>query len=233
MKKKLELPNITLIAATSVEIDQHQIALKISSKNIGFGAVKLLSSSPPEKKYPDIEYVSIPQMNMSGQNRLLLKNLHKYFETSHCLYVQADSFVVNASSWKDEFLDFDYIGAPWTNEVKINPNLVLNLKNTVGCGGFSLRSRKLLETTAKINFDSLKFPTENEDIIVCHYLYEEMLKKGIRFAPPELAAQFAMEHEKTNNSYGYDVNSVFGFHGKHLRDFFLKKYILRSSIGEW
>ena len=63
--------------------------------------------------------------------------------------------------------------------------------------------------------------------------YEEMLKKGIRFAPPELAAQFAMEHEKTNNSYGHDVNSVFGFHGKHLRDFFLKKYILRSSIGKW
>ena len=191
MKKKLELPNITLIAATSVEIDQHQIALKISSKNIGFGAVKLLSSSPPEKKYPDIEYVSIPQMNMSGQNRLLLKNLHKYFETSHCLYVQADSFVVNASCWKDEFLDFDYIGAPWTNEVKINPNLVLNLKNTVGCGGFSLRSRKLLETTAKINFDSLKFPTENEDIIVASADYgikvpavvEDKLFFGTQFHP--------------------------------------------------
>ena len=72
-------------------------------------------------------------------------------------------------------------------------------KNPVGNGGFSLRSRKLVETTAKINFDSLKFPTENEDIIVCHYLYEEMVKKGIRFAPPKLAAQFAMEHEKTNN----------------------------------
>ena len=50
MKKKLELPNITLIAATSVEIEQHQIALKISSQNIGFGAVKLLSSLSPKKK---------------------------------------------------------------------------------------------------------------------------------------------------------------------------------------
>ena len=233
MKKKLELPNITLIAATSVEIEQHQIALKISSQNIGFGAVKLLSSLSPKKKYSDIEYISIPPMNMSDQNRLLMKDLHKYFETSHCLYVQADSFVVNANCWKEEFLEFDYIGAPWTSEVRINPDLVLHLKNTVGCGGFSLRSRKLLKTTAKINFDSLKFPTENEDIIVCHYLYEEMVKKGIRFAPPKLAAQFAMEHEKTNNFYGYDVNSVFGFHGKHLRDHFLKKYILRSSIGEW
>ncbi len=233
LKKKLTLPNVTLIAVTSVEIEQHQISLKISSQNIEFGAVKLLSSSLPEKKYSDIEYVSVTSMSGSDQNRFLMEDLHKYFETSHCLYVQADSFVVNANCWKEEFLEFDYIGAPWTSEVRINPDLVLHLKNTVGCGGFSLRSRKLLKTTAKINFDSLKFPTENEDIIICHYLDEEMVKKGIRFAPPKLAAQFAMEHEKTNNFYGYDVNSVFGFHGKHLRDHFLKKYILRSSIGEW
>jgi len=113
MKKKLELPNITLIAATSVEIEQHQIALKISSQNIGFGAVKLLSSLSPKKKYSDIEYVSIPPMNMSDQNQLLMKDLHKYFETSHCLYVQADSFVVNANCWKEEFLEFEIVVIPF------------------------------------------------------------------------------------------------------------------------
>ena len=63
MKKKLELPNITLIAATSVEIEQHQLALKISSQNIEFATVKLLSSSLPNKKLPNIKYISIPQMN--------------------------------------------------------------------------------------------------------------------------------------------------------------------------
>ena len=58
-----------------------------------------------------------------------------------------------------------------------------------------------------------------------------MIEKGIRFAPPKLAAQFSMEN--INHLYGQDVNSVFGFHGKHLRDYFIKKYILRSSIKEW
>ena len=38
MKKKLKLPNVTLLAATSIEIDQTQLALKISSQNIKFGA---------------------------------------------------------------------------------------------------------------------------------------------------------------------------------------------------
>jgi hypothetical protein len=245
LKKKLILPNVTLLAVTSVEIEQHQIALKISSQNIEFGAVKLLSSSLPEKKYSDIEYVSVRLMNRSDNNRFIMEDLHKYFETSHCLFVQADSFVVNADLWKEEFLEFDYIGAPWPNKIQINdyigapwpnkiqmnPNLILNMKeNCVGSGGFSLRSRKLLKTVAKINYDSLKFPIKNEDVIICHYLYKEMIDKGIRFAPPKLAAQFSMED--ANHLYGQDVNSVFGFHSRHMRDYFLKEYMRCGLIGK-
>ena len=225
MKKKLILSNITLLsAATSVDVDQAQLALKISSKNIEFGAVKLLSSSVPSTRSSDIEFVSIPQMNLSDYNRLIIEDLHKYFNTSHCLIVQADSFVVNYERWTEEFLKFDYIGAPWPDKVMIRPiNKFLYLNNNrVGNGGFSLRSRKLVEVTSKINFNSLKFPIKSEDLIICHYLYREMIKNGIRFAPPKLAAQFSIE--SPGNLYGQDVNSVFGFHGKHLTSHFLKKY---------
>jgi len=38
MKKKLALPNVTLLAATSIEIDMTQLALRISFRNIKFGA---------------------------------------------------------------------------------------------------------------------------------------------------------------------------------------------------
>ena len=233
MKKKLKLPNVTLLAATSSEMDEAQVSMRISLQNIEFGAAKLLCTTAPKQKYPDIEYVSIPPLNsVDDYNEIIFQDLHKYFETSHCLIVQSDSFVVNSNLWKEEFLKFDYIGAPWSNKIQVNPNLVLHLeKNTVGNGGFSLRSHKLAEATAKINFNSLKFPLKSEDIIICHYLYKEMLNNGIRFAPPELAAKFSMEN--VNHLYGQDVNSVFGFHGKHLRDYFLKKYILRQSIDEW
>ena len=225
MKKKLKLSNVTLLAATSSEVDAAQISMRISLHNIEFGSAKLLCSSPPEKKYPDIEYVSIPPLNsVDSYNKMIFQDLHKYFKTSHCLIVQADSFVVNSGLWKDEFLKYDYIGGPWPNKIEINPNLILHLeKNPVGNGGFSLRSRKLLKTIAKINFDSLKFPIKNEDVIICHYLYKEMINKGIRFAPPELAAQFSMED--VHHLYGQDVNSVFGFHSRHMRDYFLKEYM--------
>ena len=233
MKKKIKLPDVTLLAATSSEIDAAQVSMRISLHNIEFGASKLLCPVKPEKKYSDIEYVSIsPLKNVDSYNELIFQNLHKYFTTSHCLIVQADSFVVNSSLWKNEFLKYDYIGGPWPNKIEINPNLVLHLKkNPVGNGGFSLRSRKLVEATAKINFNSLNFPMKAEDVVICYYLYQEMIDNGIHFAPPKLAAQFSMEN--TDNLYGQNVDSVFGFHGKHLRDYFMKKYVLRSSIGEW
>lgn len=231
-KKKIKLLDVTLLAVTSVDIDETQLSLKISSQNIDFGSVKLLSSSEPKKKYPDINYIKIPHIDFLGYSKIIIEDLHKYFETSHCLIVQSDSFVVNSELWKKEFLDYDYIGAPWSDKIKVNPNLIINVKkNPVGNGGFSLRSHKLAKITSKINYDSLEFPLKSEDILICHYLYEKMLEQGVRFAPAELAAKFSIEN--INHLYGQDVSSVFGFHGKHLRDYFLKKYVLKQSIGEW
>ena len=232
MKKKLKLPNISLLAiAHEKDVDQTQISMKISSENIDFGAIKLLTSAQPKIKYPDIEYVPIKPMNLEEFNKTMIEDLHKHFETTHCLFVQADSFVVNYKLWKDEFLKYDYIGAPWSDELVINENLVLNVKkNPVGNGGFSLRSRKLLQTTAKIDYDSLKFPLKSEDVVVCHYLYDKMIEEGIKFSPPKLASQFSIEN--VNNLYGQNLDSVFGFHGKHLRNNFLKKYVLSRVAKE-
>ncbi len=232
MKKKLKLPNVSLLAiAHKKDVDQTQISMKISSENIKFGAVKLLTSAQPKIKYPDIEYVPIKPMNLEEFNKTMIEDLHKHFETTHCLFVQADSFVVNYKLWKDEFLKYDYIGAPWSDELVINENLVLNVKkNPVGNGGFSLRSRKLLQTTAKIDYDSLKFPLKSEDVVVCHYLYDKMIEEGVKFAPPKLASQFSIEN--VNNLYGQNLDSVFGFHGKHLRNNFLKKYVLSRVAKE-
>jgi len=216
LKKKI-LSNITLLAAaSSTDVDKTQLALKISSKNIKFGAIKLLTPSFPATKFSEIEYIPISPMSLLNYNRMIIEDLYNYFKTPYCLIVQADGFVINANLWNEEFLKFDYIGAPWPNKVRINPGnryLYLN-KNRVGNGGFSLRSRKLAEVTSKINFNTLKFPIKSEDIIICHYLYEDMINNGIRFAPPKLAAQFSIE--SVDDNFERNINSVFGFHGKHL-----------------
>ena len=222
----LILPEVTLIAVSSVEIPGTELALRISSHDIEFGAIKFLSSEDWAPSDPKIQMIKIPPLDFLGYSRFILRDLVRYVDTPFCLVVQADGFVLNASSWRNEFLNYDYIGAPWPLDLRIQPgDIPLNLtKNSVGNGGFSLRSRSLLIETSKIDFDSLTTPSKSEDLIICHFLYEQMLANGIKFPPPNLAAAFSVESQTA--SYGYNPKTSFGFHGKALRDI-----IFASSKG--
>ena len=167
---------------------------------------------------PKIKIETIPRMDLVGYSKFILNDLHHYVDTDYCLVVQSDGFVLNASSWDPKFLSYDYIGAPWPQKLFLQPwNLELNMqKNCVGNGGFSLRSKKLLIETSKIDFNSLTFPTQSEDLIICHYLYDHFINIGIRFPDPEIAARFSIESQDA--VYGQNPMTVFGFHGKILRD---------------
>ena len=123
---------------------------------------------------------------------------------------------------------------PWTKTVSPKENINIELvNNRVGNGGFSLRSKKFAAVCKDLNFFNLKdkFSVNHEDIILCHFLYDYMIKKDIKFAPIKLASNFSMEDEKTNNQYGYDINKVFGFHGKHLAGFFKERFNKKKLLG--
>ena len=224
----LNLSNITLLAVSSVDIEATDLALRISSHDIIFGAVKFLTSEEWISTDPKIEVVPIPRINFEGYSKFILEELVHYVETDFCLVIQADGFVLNASRWNPRFLDYDYIGAPWPSNlilqvpeqlrmVMSDIDLTLDLeRNLVGNGGFSLRSKKLLQETSNIAFDELSFLSKSEDLIIGHYLYDQMLDAGIKFPPPELAAQFSIE--SATAAYGQNPKTSFGFHGKALRD---------------
>ena len=233
MKNKIKLPTVTLFAASSVEIDHTQDSLKISSYEIEFASIKFLTSKKPKINFPEIEYIEIPEIDINGYNKIMINDLHKYFDTSHCLIVQSDSFVINPNEWTNEFLKYDYIGAPWTKTINPKKNLQIDLKkNRVGNGGFSLRSKKLAATTKDINLSDLNVPLITEDVVTCHYLYEDLIKKGISFAHIELASKFSVEHVETNKEFGIGPGNVFGFHGKHLRKFFKEKFTKKKNLNE-
>ena len=226
MIKKIKLPDVTLLAASSIEIDHTQDSLKISSYEIEFGAIKLLCSERPKIHFPEIQYIEIPKIEkIDDYSKIMINDLWKYFDTSHCLIVQSDSFVVNPNEWTDEFLNYDYIGAPWTKKIKPKEDLEIDLKkNRVGNGGFSLRSNKLAKLTKEIDYFNLNFPSSTEDILICHYLYDDLIKKDIKFAPIEIASKFSLEHPETNKEFGNNNENVFGFHGKHLRRYFKDRF---------
>ena len=99
------------------------------------------------------------------------------------LIIQHDGFVLSADNWREEFFNYDYIGAPWIGYFKDQPQF------NVGNGGFSLRSKKLLDILAEDDHIELGKP---EDAIIGRQYREYLESKGIKFAPEEIAGKFAI-----------------------------------------
>jgi len=231
MENNQYFQDITLITVTAVNIDSAAKALLISSEFCNFGSIKILSPIKPADLHSSIEHVAIPSINFSGYSRFMIEQLHKFVDTNFCLVIQPDGFVINPKMWTNEFLNYDYIGAPWPSMVNVSNASIDNIyleKNRVGNGGFSLRSKNLLEVCSRIKFDALNFPIKSEDLIICHFLYEEMLKAGIKFAPFNLAGKFSIESLIENQPD--NLISSFGFHGKHwLSNDHLEMLAIKSS----
>ena len=99
-----------------------------------------------------------------------------FTQTDHVLIVQEDGYITNPELWDDSWLQYDYIGAPWP------------FPPYVGNGGFSLRSRKLLEACRGFYEEGVY-----EDVSICCRHREELIAQGIKFAPLEVAAKFSRE----------------------------------------
>jgi hypothetical protein len=213
--KRLPLPSVTLIAVTSVDIEKALFALSFSSEKIEYASIKLLSPFRPKNLRSSIEHIHIPNISFRGYSKFVIENLYEYVETPFCLLVQADGFVINPTLWNDSFLQYDYIGAPWPERVRLRSEKWFHLdKNRVGNGGFSLRSSKLLKLTSRIDFDRLDFPLRSEDLIICHFLYDRMIADGVKFAPVSVAAKFSLESAIAESPCSLD--ETFGFHGRRL-----------------
>lgn len=234
----IDLSEVTLVAATSVDMRNTQLALLKSTVGINYGSVKMLCSEFPRYRHPLIEYVLIPRMDVTGYSRFMIEDLYRYIDTPYCLVVQSDGYVLSPQCWRDEFLDYDYIGAPWLEQVAITMNDGMNVSNQivdmgtnrVGNGGFSLRSKKLLEITARLlKYDDLDFLYKGEDFVICHYFYREMIGEGVKFAPLSLAAQFSIESEQGVNAA--NIDNVFGFHGKYWHKVVLEQELGRSQLA--
>ena len=136
-----------------------------------------------------------PTKNMTEYATIMLKDIAPYIYTQHAMFVQWDGMAQDATKWTDDFLKFDYIGAPWPTKPE-----GLN----VGNGGFSLRSKKLLDichTDSRITLDSVT-PIAEDELIGFRYRYY-MEQNGIKYAPTKLAEQFSFETGQQRSSFGF------------------------------
>lgn len=207
----IELPNVTLVSVASVRVDKTIKALKYSSKEILFGDIKLITHEVVNEL--DITVINVDKMDYEQYNKFIVFELYKYISTDYVLIIQDDGFVVNYEMWKDEFLDYDYIGAPWSlpHDNFSYRDFFGNIVR-VGNGGFSLRSKKLLSLASKLNLEwKSYFGFFNEDgFITCHnrHKYEE---NGCIIAPIDVAKYFSHEIQIPET----EGIIPFGFHGKN------------------
>jgi tetratricopeptide (TPR) repeat protein len=186
-------PGVTLCIIDTQAHDLATRALDICRAGRPFQEVLFISDRP----YPGEGARTVLTPSLSGRadySRFVMKDLLAHIRTSHVLLIQWDGYITTPAAWTDAFLDYDYIGARWGH---------FHDAHNVGNGGFSLRSRRLLEALQDPDFNEF----EPEDLKICRQ-YRPLLESryGIRFAPPEVADQFAFETT-------YPKAPTFGFHG--------------------
>jgi len=126
----------------------------------------------------------LDNLTLKQYNKLCTsKKFYKDIQGENILIFQTDTCLCNNSPYKiDDFLKYDYIGAPWKDP---------KLKNKIGNGGLSLRKRsKMMDY-----IDKNPYKGGNEDLYFSR-------NKDFYFPSEEVASQFSTEAILNPKSYG-------------------------------
>jgi hypothetical protein len=214
--------NLDLVTILSVNTRDPELSIKAierSCKYIKFNKAVIFTHQKIEHEY--IETIVIPKINtLQEYSYFCVKELNKYIDAEFCLFVQPDGFVTNPLMWTDEFLNYDYIGAPW--DILLSRQALYNCGHfiedlsrvpiIVGNGGFSLRSKKIMTEYSVLDYPNTVIP---EDNFICVLNRGPLKNKGIKFAPVNIAKRFSLECPIDLNEKNITLDAHFGFHGGH------------------
>ena len=192
----MKLSKITLCAFGSEKYrDQQQKALDASCKGIEWGAVK---------------NIIVPTHTIDEWNRAVVFDLGDHIDTEFALVIHPDGYVVHPECWRDEFMDYDYVGAPWPLPTDDFSYRDVNGKIQRVGNSVSLRSKKLLTLPKQIGMEWKPFHGfYNEDGFIAVNMRHVFEQYGCRFAPLEVAKYFGREYDVPENM---DIDKTFTFH---------------------
>jgi hypothetical protein len=192
------MPQVTLVAIDTRAPTLAAQSLQRSSAGIDFARLVLFSHGVERATLAsDIELADIGPIGSGAEySHFVVRRLPEHVATPFALVTQWDGFVVDPAQWRDEFLEFDCLGAPWHDQPEAR---------CVGNGGFLLRSQRLLHSGRDLRVS----PEHPEDQALCRDHRDPLEREhGVRFAPPWLARRFAFENFRP-------VAPTFGFHWPH------------------
>lgn len=209
--KKITL-GITLVSVACMKVPKTIEAIKECQKYFNFVETILITHEDIKEK--GIKVIHVDKLDYKGYNKFVVMKLWQYINTDYCLLVQNDGYIINPDKWTDEFFEYDYIGAPWRiPEDDFSYRTSTGDLIRVGNGGFSLRSKKLLEAPSNLGlkFSDMGTGFPHEDGFLCVHYRKELEDYGIKFAPIDVATRFSTEFPIPES-----VKS-FGAHGVGLK----------------
>lgn len=188
----VKINNCSLIAADTYNYGAAVSSIKKSMAQCEFDRVIFFTDIPI--KLDGIEVIQIKSLKgKDGYSEFMLKEAYKYITTDFVLITQHDSWVLDVEQFDERLYDVDYAGALWLeNDGLANGN-----------GGFSWRSKRLMECVGKDDFVNATSP---EDVALCR-VYRRYLEKNYNliWASDEICEQFSFELKTP-------CNPTFGFH---------------------
>ena len=196
---KLRLPDVTLVMIDTQCHELARLAMEDSLRNIEFGDAVIFSDEPIN--VAGARWVKVPKWpNIAECSHFMWYELPDHIETKWAINIQWDSWIVDVSCWTDEFLQYDYVGAPWWYDDNLN----------VG-NGCALRSRSLMRFL-QANKERFPLAISQEDHLIGRVYRSALEKGGFKWAPETLASQFSLECTRpSDNSRHFMFHDSFNF----------------------
>lgn len=166
------MPQVTIAAVTGHDAYTQSSVYAIERSflqlcgNLNIHSCLLISPTAPAYLPTFIKHIPCKPFSYLEYNLFMLYGLGELIHTDFCLVVQSDGFVINGQNWRNDFFDYDYLGAPvpylieieecfpkrlhaqskWLAWHKSPPPHHYEPQN----GGFSLRSRRLLSAPREL-----------------------------------------------------------------------------------
>jgi hypothetical protein len=215
---KLDLKRITAVCIDGRDlsndvIDSYRVLFNHMLSSANFYDIVFVSKD--EIKHEGVKNIRISGFDISGYSSYCVKELNGIVDSDFCLVFQLDGFILNPNLWDEGFYDYDYIGAPWP----LHFGGWVSEENQVGNGGFSLRSKKLLEVT-----QNLPSTSNHEDTYIVFENRDILDENDIKIAPLDIAIKFSVENPIDDS---HNIDTCFGFHSKSLLIDALKNKIIR------
>lgn len=196
----LDLPTVTLLCVETQMHEMARITIADMMTKVNFAEIVIQSDKPDLIPIPGARYVVVPNWPEKIQcGRYCYNEAPEFVNTPHMIFTEWDGGIRDVNAWNPDFLNYDYIGAPWPGRAagQWDPKGF-----SVGNGGFTLWSSKLMKAVREH-----PTPCGTDVDIAVHMRPALEAACGAKWAPEELAYTFSFEHgiesRRAQTSFGY------------------------------